>query len=69
MLWIMLGSNEPSGPESIQSHINPFRQQFFPWPTKGWPCEIMGLNPFARPSRLLVDPRNICPPTSLQSLS
>jgi hypothetical protein len=29
---------------------------------KGWPCEIMGLGPFARPSCLLVDPGDICPP-------
>jgi hypothetical protein len=62
MLRIMLKSNEPSGPESIQSCINPFRQQFLPWPTKGWPCEIMGPKPFVRPSRLLVDPGDICPP-------
>jgi hypothetical protein len=61
MLWIMLKSNEPSGFESIQSCANPFRQRFLPWPTKGWPCEIMGPKPFARPSSLLVDPRDICP--------
>jgi hypothetical protein len=62
MLRIMLKSNEPSGPESIQSCIDPFRQQFLPWPTKGWSCEIMGPKLFARPSSLLVDPGDICPP-------
>jgi hypothetical protein len=28
---------------------------------KGWPCEIIGLKPFARPSCLLVDPGDMCP--------
>jgi hypothetical protein len=62
MLWIMLKSNEPLGSEPIQSCVNPFRQQFLPRPTKGWPCEIMGPKPFVRPSSLLVDPGDICPP-------
>jgi hypothetical protein len=62
MLRIMLKSHESSGPESIQSCVNPFRQQFLPWPTKGWPCEIMGPKPFVKPSSLLVDPGDICPP-------
>jgi hypothetical protein len=62
MLRIMLKSNEPSGPESIQSCVDPFRQQFLPWPTKGWSCEIMGPKLFASPSSLLVDPGDICPP-------
>jgi hypothetical protein len=58
----MLKPNEPSGLEFIQSCINPFYQWFLPWPTKGWPCEIMGPKSFARPSNLLVDPGDICPP-------
>jgi hypothetical protein len=29
---------------------------------KGWPCEIIGPKPFVRPSCLLVDPGDICPP-------
>jgi hypothetical protein len=62
MLRIMLKSNEPSGPESIQSCFKPFRQQFLPWPTKGWPCEIIGPKPFVRPSSLLVDQGDICHP-------
>jgi hypothetical protein len=33
-----------------------------PWPTKGWPCEIIGIKPLARPSCLLVVPGDICPP-------
>jgi hypothetical protein len=56
MLRIMLKSNESSRPKSIQSCVNTFCQQFLPWLTKGWPCEIMGPKPFARPSSLLVDP-------------
>jgi hypothetical protein len=67
MLWIMLKSNEPSGPESIQSCVNPFHQQFLPWPTKGWPCEIMGPKPFTRPSSLLVDLGDIWPPQPVLS--
>jgi hypothetical protein len=62
MLWIILKPNESSGLESIPSCVNPFRQRFLPWPTKVWPCEVMGPKPFARPSSLLVDPRDICPP-------
>jgi hypothetical protein len=46
----------------IQSYADPFCQTFLPWPTKGWPCEIMVLRPFARPSCLLVDLGDICPP-------
>jgi hypothetical protein len=34
MLRIMLKSNELSGPESIQSSVNPFRQQFLPGPRR-----------------------------------
>jgi hypothetical protein len=58
----MLKSNETSGSESIQSCVIPFHQQFLPRPTKGWPCELMGPKPFVRPSSLLVDPGDICPP-------
>jgi hypothetical protein len=35
---------------------------FSPWPTKGWPCKIVSPKPFARPSNLLVDLEDICPP-------
>jgi hypothetical protein len=62
MLWIMLKPNEPSGLKPIQSCVNPFHQRFLSWPTKGWPCEVMGPKPSARPSSLLVDPGDICPP-------
>jgi hypothetical protein len=50
------------GLELIQSCVDPFCQTSLPWSTKGWPCEIMGPRPFARPSCLLVDPGDICPP-------
>jgi hypothetical protein len=56
VMWIMFEFSEPHGLESIRSYVDPFCQTFLPWPTKGWPCEIMGLRPFARPSCLLVDP-------------
>jgi hypothetical protein len=62
MLRIMFKPNELSGLKSIQSCVDPFCQWFLPWPTKGWPCEVMGPESFARPSSLLVDPRDICPP-------
>jgi hypothetical protein len=62
LLWIMLEFIGPPGLELIQSCADPFCQTFLPWPTKGWPCEIMVLRPFARPSCLLVDPGDICPP-------
>jgi hypothetical protein len=39
-----------------------FTRRPFPRPTKGWPCEILGLRTFARPFGLLVDPRDIHPP-------
>jgi hypothetical protein len=58
----MLNSSEPSGPKSIHSWVNPFHHQFLPWPTKGWPCEIMGPKSSVWPSSLLVDPGDICPP-------
>jgi hypothetical protein len=31
-------------------------------PTKGWPCGVTGPRPRVRPSCLLVDPGDICPP-------
>jgi hypothetical protein len=31
-------------------------------PMKGWPCGVTDPWPRARPSRLLVDPGDICPP-------
>jgi hypothetical protein len=62
MLQIMFESIEPSGLELIQSCIDPFCQWFLPWPTKGWPCEITGPESFVRPSSLLVDSGDICPP-------
>jgi hypothetical protein len=42
--------------------VYPTCRKFLPWPTKGWPSEIMGLGHFVRPSCLLVDPGDICPP-------
>jgi hypothetical protein len=62
MLWITFKSIELPGLELIQSCVDPFCQWFLPWPTKGWPCEIMGLESFARPSSLLMDPGDIYPP-------
>jgi hypothetical protein len=52
----------PFGLELIRSCVDPLRQALLPRPTKGWPCETLGLEPFARSSNLLVDPGDICPP-------
>jgi hypothetical protein len=60
MLWIMLKLVESYGLESIQSRVSPFRRRFLPWPTKGWPCEVMDPKPFAMFSSLLVDSGDIC---------
>jgi hypothetical protein len=62
MLRVAFEFSEPHGLELIRPHVDRFCWKFLPWPTKGWPCEIMGLGPFVRPSYLLVDPRDICPP-------
>jgi hypothetical protein len=62
MLWIAFEFGEPHGLELIRPHVDPFGWKFLPWPTKGWPCEVMGLGPFTRPSFLLVDTGDICPP-------
>jgi hypothetical protein len=59
---IMLKSHEPPGPASAHSPRQPILPAVLPWPTKGWPCETIGPKPFARPSSLPVDPRDICPP-------
>jgi hypothetical protein len=61
MLRITFEFSEPCGLELIRSYVDPFCQRFLPWPTKGWPCEIMDPESFARPSSLLVDPGDICP--------
>src|SRR5690349_13481288 len=53
---------ELHGLELIRSCAGPFCWTLLPWPTKGWPYEIMGLRPFARPYCLLVNPGDICPP-------
>jgi hypothetical protein len=62
MLRVAFEFGEPHGLELIRPHVDPFCWKFLPWPTKGWPCKIMGLGPFVRPSYLLVDPGDICPP-------
>jgi hypothetical protein len=68
--WMLLESVGPSKLELIRSCIDPLRRASLPRPTKGWPCEISGLEPFARSSNLLVDLGDICPPHfSLSNLS
>jgi hypothetical protein len=61
-LWIALKSNEPLGPESASFSHRSIPPAVLPWPMKEWPCEIIGPKPFTRPSCLLVDPGDICPP-------
>jgi hypothetical protein len=55
VLRIALKSNEPLGLESASFSRWPIPLVVSSWPTKGWPREIIGPKPFARPSYLLVD--------------
>jgi hypothetical protein len=59
LLFKFIGS---SGLALIQSYVNPLHWTSLPRPTKGWPCELLGLRPFARSFSLPVDPGDICPP-------
>jgi hypothetical protein len=52
-LWITLKPHEPPWPTFAHSLRRPILPAVLPWPMKGWPCEIIGPKPFARPSRLL----------------
>jgi hypothetical protein len=61
-LQIALKFHESLGPESASFSHRPIPPAVFSWPTKGWFSEITGLKPLARPSYLLVDPGDICPP-------
>jgi hypothetical protein len=67
-LWIMLKPHEPPWPAFALSLHWPILPAVLPWPMKGWPCETIGPKPFARPSSLLVDPGDICPPTSAKAV-
>jgi hypothetical protein len=61
-LQIALEFDELLGPEPASFPRWPILPVVLPWPTKRWPSEITGLKPLARPSYLLVDPGDICPP-------
>jgi hypothetical protein len=61
-LRIALEFDELLGPEPASFSRRPIPLVVLPWPTKGWPCEIIGPKPLVRPSCLLVDPGDICPP-------
>jgi hypothetical protein len=50
------------GLESIAFSGRPIPPMALARPTKGWPCGITGSWPRVRPSLLLVDPGDICPP-------
>jgi hypothetical protein len=50
------------GLESVAFSGRPILLLALARPTKGWPCRVTGLWPHASPSRLLVDPGDICPP-------
>jgi hypothetical protein len=58
----MLKLGEPYRLKSIHLCVDLFCWKLLPWPTKGWPCGIMGLGPSVRPSCLLVNPGDIRPP-------
>jgi hypothetical protein len=55
-------SDGSPGPESASFSGRPIPPVILTRPTKGWPCEVAGPRPRARPSCLLVDPGDICPP-------
>jgi hypothetical protein len=50
------------GLESVAFSGRPILPVAIARPTKGWPCGVTGPRPRARPSCLLVDPGDICPP-------
>jgi hypothetical protein len=54
--------DELPGPESAAFSSRPTPPIVLARPTKGWSCEVTGPRPHARPSCLLVDPGDICPP-------
>jgi hypothetical protein len=54
------------GLESIAFSGRPIPLVALARPTKGWPSGVTGTWPRVRPSRLLVDPEHICPPTDSQ---
>jgi hypothetical protein len=61
-LQIALKFDELLGPETASFSRRPIPSVVLPWPTKGWSFEIIGPKPLVRPSCLLVDPGDICPP-------
>jgi hypothetical protein len=61
-LRIAFEFDELLGLEPTSFPRQPIPSIVLPWPTKRWPSEITGLRPLARPSYLLVDPGDICPP-------
>jgi hypothetical protein len=63
-LRIALEFDELLGPEPASLSRRPIPPVVLPWPTKGWSCEIIGPKPLVRPSCLLVDLGDICPPHS-----
>jgi hypothetical protein len=50
------------GLESVAFSGRPISPVALAQPTKGWPCEVTGPRPRARPFHLLVDPGDNCPP-------
>jgi hypothetical protein len=50
------------GPESAAFSGQPIPPVVLARPMKGRPCKVTGPRPRARPSSLLVDPGDICPP-------
>ena len=62
MLWIAFEFDELLGLEPAFFPRRPIPSIVLPWPMKRWPNEITGLRPLTRPSYLLVDSGDICPP-------
>jgi hypothetical protein len=60
--WGSARFDGPSGLESIDFSDQPIPLGAFARTTKRWPCRVTGPRPGARTFRLLVDPKDICPP-------
>jgi hypothetical protein len=50
------------GLESVTFSGRPIPPVALARPMKGWSCGVTGLKPHERPSRILVDQGDICPP-------
>jgi hypothetical protein len=64
-LWIEQKAMDLFRLESVVFSGRPISPVALARPMKRWPCGVTGSWPCARPSRLLVDPGDICPQSGL----